>query len=89
MLSLLLLLCTLATTQVIGQQREIKKEDRYYYLDSEGKKKYISNSKTQKMWSEILEKYPQAIDIAEKYNVNIFQNKKYQKPPRKEESASE
>lgn len=54
----------------------VQREDRYYRI-IDGKKKYISNSKTQKMWTEILTKYPAAISIAEKYNVNIYQNTLY------------
>lgn len=69
---------TLVTSLVKGQSREIQKEDRYFYYDTSGKKKYISNSKTQKMWTEILELCPDAIKVAQEYNVNIYQNKYYE-----------
>lgn len=78
-----LLVCTLGITQVNGQQRStLQKEDRYYYVDANGKKKYVSNSKTQKMWTEILEKFPDALAVARKYNVNIYQNTAYHAPNR-------
>lgn len=92
-LSLLLLAFTLVSTQAHAQQRESKPaidsaapidesleaetKVRYFYTDKDGKKKYVSNGKTQKMWSMILTKCPQCIDVAEEFNVNIYQNKKY------------
>lgn len=85
-LSLSLLVFTLATTQVHAQQKESKPiagtlqtetKVRQYYIDSEGKKKYVSQGKTQKMWTDILSKCPTCLAVAEEYNVNIYQNKKY------------
>lgn len=60
----------------------IRKEDkvRYYYTDPQtGKKKYVSESKNQHMWTEILMLCPSCISVARKYNVNIYQNKEYVK----------
>lgn len=50
-----------------------------YYIDENGKKKYISTGKTQSMWNEILLKCPDCIEIAKKYNIHIYQNKWYVK----------
>lgn len=77
----LVALLTLFTTLSYGQ-RKVQKEmqERAYYINDEGKKVYFPNTKTQKMWNEILEECPGCLKVAEKYNVNIYQNMKYEKP---------
>jgi hypothetical protein len=51
----------------------------YYYIDEYGKKKYISQGKTQGMWNEILAQCPSCLEVARKYNIKIYQNKWYVK----------
>lgn len=65
----------------VRAQSEVKVESsmKFYRIDSTGKKKYIPNGKTQKMWNEIIEACPDCVSIAEKYNVNISQNNLYKK----------
>lgn len=80
----LILLVTFTLPSSAQEKREIKTEQRKYYVDKQGKKKYISTSKTQTLWNEILDKCPQCLEQAKKYNVNIWQNDEYEPAKKKQ-----
>lgn len=80
-----------AKAQSSGMEAEqgVKQETKYYRIDSLGKKKYLTNSKIQRMWNEILHYCPDCINVAQEYNVNIFQNIKYKKASKVDKAKTE
>jgi hypothetical protein len=81
----------LGTKQAIAQQPrkiETEKVERAYYVDNNGKKKYFPNTKTQQVWDKILNQCPKCLAIAEDNNVNIWQNTKYIKKDKKDNTVT-